>query len=199
MICGGLTAPGLIASVAGTPPHFSVTGGVAIVIGAAWWQIHESREQAKEKSPVSFLLDLRDALTPQQSRGGCERSWPARLARGSAPVERGRRAVGRRSRRPSGPTVAIGIRIRPRGELAPSAGVPCASAGPGAVLRNAGESGREAVAMLSQDARPTSLVSSGLRAPALWRRSLLGPHSNRLGVQIPGDLNPHVSDEGHAP
>jgi hypothetical protein len=37
---------------------------VAIVIGAAWWQIHESREQAKEKSPVSFLLDLRDALTP---------------------------------------------------------------------------------------------------------------------------------------
>jgi hypothetical protein len=87
--------------------------------------------------------------------------------------------------------VATGIPIRARGELAPSAGAPLRCRGAGAVLRNACESGREAVAMLSQDARPASpgqLRSTSTRAIGAvppWPSLKSTRGSNPLGLEPP--------------
>ncbi len=34
-------------------------------MGAAWWQVHAARESVRRSSPLSYLLDIRDELTPK--------------------------------------------------------------------------------------------------------------------------------------
>jgi hypothetical protein len=34
-------------------------------MGAAWWQVHAARESVRRSSPLSYLLDVRDELTPK--------------------------------------------------------------------------------------------------------------------------------------
>ncbi|MEV4387794.1 hypothetical protein AB0J68_19090 [Micromonospora sp. NPDC049580] len=34
-------------------------------VGGAWWSVSAARRSAKQTSPVGYLLDVRDRLTPQ--------------------------------------------------------------------------------------------------------------------------------------
>lgn len=49
----------------GAPPAAAAAAGVATAIGGAWWQVSSIRAQAKADSPVGYLLDVRDHLTPK--------------------------------------------------------------------------------------------------------------------------------------
>jgi hypothetical protein len=42
-------------------------------VGAAWWQVHAARDAARAKSPLSYLLDVRDELTPKTIAGRFQR------------------------------------------------------------------------------------------------------------------------------
>ncbi|QNN53561.1 DUF6236 family protein [Nocardioides mesophilus] len=52
-------------SAAGAPPLTVAASGVVTAIGSAWWQVGSIRTAAKVSSPVGFLLDVRDELTPR--------------------------------------------------------------------------------------------------------------------------------------
>lgn len=41
------------------------TAGVASAVGVAWWDVEERRSQLRSESPVGYLLDVRDRLTPK--------------------------------------------------------------------------------------------------------------------------------------
>jgi hypothetical protein len=42
-------------------------------MGAAWWQVHAARESVRRSSPLSYLLDVRDELTPKTIAGRFQR------------------------------------------------------------------------------------------------------------------------------
>ena len=66
-------APPLAASatlgVLGAPPVATTATGAMAAIGTAWWQIKNTRQQAIASSPVGYLLDVRDQLTPKTLTG----------------------------------------------------------------------------------------------------------------------------------
>jgi hypothetical protein len=46
-------------------PEVSVAGSVAAAVGTAWWNVHDERHQRRRQSPVGYLLDVRNRLTPK--------------------------------------------------------------------------------------------------------------------------------------
>jgi hypothetical protein len=68
MLAGSLTPPAAIGSAlavtgALNPVTAAVTGATA-ALGGAWWQISGARAAARAASPVGYLLDVRERLTP---------------------------------------------------------------------------------------------------------------------------------------
>jgi hypothetical protein len=55
----GLAAGGV------TSPTAAAAAGAVVAVGGAWWQVSKSRTNAKASSPVGYLLDVRDHLTPK--------------------------------------------------------------------------------------------------------------------------------------
>jgi hypothetical protein len=53
------------AALGAAPPAAATAAGVAAAIGGAWWQVSSIRAKAKTDSPVGYLLDVRDHLTPK--------------------------------------------------------------------------------------------------------------------------------------
>jgi hypothetical protein len=79
MISGSLAAPPVAgtvlehAGVAGTVVGQSV--GAALAVGAAWWQVGEARRAERESSPMSYILGVRDQLTPKTFAQKVRRIW----------------------------------------------------------------------------------------------------------------------------
>jgi hypothetical protein len=73
MLMGSFASPFVLdpaLHAAGATPHEAVATGVVAAIGAAWWSVRQNRADAREHSPVAYLLDVRDALTPHTLAGG---------------------------------------------------------------------------------------------------------------------------------
>jgi hypothetical protein len=58
-------AIGAALAAGGAPPAAATAAGAMAAIGSAWWQVGSIRTQAKASSPVGYLLDVRDHLTPK--------------------------------------------------------------------------------------------------------------------------------------
>ena len=69
LILAGTFVPPAAASEAlsalGAQPAVAATIGAAAAIGNAWWQVGNIRSAAKSNSPVGYILDVRDRLTPR--------------------------------------------------------------------------------------------------------------------------------------
>jgi hypothetical protein len=68
LLAGSVAPPaalGATLTLVGADPAATVVSGTAIAVGAAWWQVEATRRQVKQQSPVAFLLDMRDELTPK--------------------------------------------------------------------------------------------------------------------------------------
>lgn len=67
LTASALTPPALLGGehfVSASPIAASTAGAVALV-GSAWWAVSETRSAARQASPVGYLLDVRDELTPK--------------------------------------------------------------------------------------------------------------------------------------
>jgi hypothetical protein len=67
-LAGSVAAPLAVSATleaAGMTPHAVTTAGTLAAIGSAWWQVETIREHARASSPVGYLLDVRDLLTPK--------------------------------------------------------------------------------------------------------------------------------------
>lgn len=79
LVSGSLAAPPIAGSVldtaglAGTVIGQSV--GAALAVGAAWWQVGEARRVRRETSPMSYVLGVRDELTPKTFARKVRRIW----------------------------------------------------------------------------------------------------------------------------
>jgi hypothetical protein len=73
LLLAGSVAPPLAASatlsVLGAPPVATTATGAVAAVGTAWWQIENTRRQSIASSPVGYLLDVRDQLTPKTLTG----------------------------------------------------------------------------------------------------------------------------------
>jgi hypothetical protein len=58
-------APPLALGAAAITPAAATTIGALAALGTAWWQIGSIRDSTRASSPVGYLLDVRDALTPK--------------------------------------------------------------------------------------------------------------------------------------
>jgi hypothetical protein len=69
LVLAGTFVPPAAASEAlsalGARPAVAATIGTAAAIGNAWWQVGNIRNAAKSNSPVGYILDVRDRLTPR--------------------------------------------------------------------------------------------------------------------------------------
>jgi hypothetical protein len=69
LVLAGTFVPPAAASEAlsalGAPPAVAATIGAAAAVGNAWWQVGNVRNAAKSNSPVGYILDVRDRLTPR--------------------------------------------------------------------------------------------------------------------------------------
>jgi hypothetical protein len=69
LLLAGSVAPPVVAgaglTAAGAGPVIASTVGALVAIGSAWWQVESLRAGAKAASPVGYLLDVRDRLTPK--------------------------------------------------------------------------------------------------------------------------------------
>jgi hypothetical protein len=69
LLAGSLTTPPAAASAGlaavGSPPAAIAATGVVVAVGNAWWQVGRVRAATRAASPVGFLLDVRDQLTPK--------------------------------------------------------------------------------------------------------------------------------------
>jgi hypothetical protein len=65
----GAVAPPLTVSATmehvGMTPQAVTTAGALAAIGSAWWQVETIRKRTRTDSPVGYLLDVRDLLTPK--------------------------------------------------------------------------------------------------------------------------------------
>ncbi len=52
-------------SAVGATPAMATATGTVTAIGNAWWQIANVRRAARSNSPVAYILDVRDRLTPR--------------------------------------------------------------------------------------------------------------------------------------
>jgi Family of unknown function (DUF6236) len=67
LLTGSVAPPlavGTILDAAHTTPFAFTTAGALAAIGSAWWQVETIRSRARASSPVGYLLDVRDLLTP---------------------------------------------------------------------------------------------------------------------------------------
>jgi hypothetical protein len=65
---GSVAAPLAVSATleaAGMTSHAVTTAGALVAIGSAWWQVETIREHARASSPVGYLLEVRDLLTPK--------------------------------------------------------------------------------------------------------------------------------------
>lgn len=73
MLMAGSLAPPLAAGAAlsflGAPSVATTATGAIAAIGTAWWKVKDTRQRAKADSPVGYLLDVRDQLTPRTLAG----------------------------------------------------------------------------------------------------------------------------------
>jgi Family of unknown function (DUF6236) len=69
LVLAGTFVPPAAASEAlsalGARPAIAAATGTAAAIGNAWWQVGNIRKDAKSSSPVGYILDVRDRLTPR--------------------------------------------------------------------------------------------------------------------------------------
>jgi hypothetical protein len=68
LLAGSVAPPlavGAVLDAAHAPPLASATAGTLAAIGSAWWQIETVRRHTRTSSPVGYLLDVRDLLTPK--------------------------------------------------------------------------------------------------------------------------------------
>lgn len=68
LLAGSVAPPfavGATLEAAGMTPQAVTTAGALAAIGSAWWQVETIRRHAKANSPVGYLLDVRDLLTPK--------------------------------------------------------------------------------------------------------------------------------------
>jgi hypothetical protein len=68
LLAGTVTAPaavGVALDTVGASPVAATTAGAVVAVGSAWWQVGTIRADAKAGSPVGYLLDVRDHLTPK--------------------------------------------------------------------------------------------------------------------------------------
>lgn len=54
-------------------PQEGIAAGVVASIGSAWWSARQERAQIRADSPVAYLLDVRDALSPHTLVGSIRR------------------------------------------------------------------------------------------------------------------------------
>jgi hypothetical protein len=67
ILTGSIAPPlavGAALDAAGATPLATAAGTLA-AIGSAWWQVETIRARARADSPVGYLLDVRDRLTPK--------------------------------------------------------------------------------------------------------------------------------------
>lgn len=64
LLTGSVAAPVVASPLLGAPLAASAAG-VASAIGGAWWRVRTLREDARADSPVGYILDVRDRLTPK--------------------------------------------------------------------------------------------------------------------------------------
>lgn len=65
LLAGSFTPPATVAALTDNVPVAAATVGVVASVGGAWWSVSAARRSAKQASPVGYLLDVRDRLTPQ--------------------------------------------------------------------------------------------------------------------------------------
>jgi Family of unknown function (DUF6236) len=69
LLLAGSVAPPLAVSATleaiGMTPQAVTTAGALAAIGSAWWQVETIRRHTRASSPVGYLLDVRDLLTPK--------------------------------------------------------------------------------------------------------------------------------------
>ena len=68
LLAGSLAPPAAVGAglaAAGTPPAIATAAGALVAAGSAWWQVESIRTRSKAESPVGYLLDVRDQLTPK--------------------------------------------------------------------------------------------------------------------------------------
>jgi hypothetical protein len=65
IMAGSFTAPAAVGPALVGHPAAAMAVGTVAAVGSAWWQIEDQRAAAREASPVGYLLDVRDRLTPK--------------------------------------------------------------------------------------------------------------------------------------
>ncbi|MEU4383203.1 DUF6236 family protein [Micromonospora echinofusca] len=65
LVAGSFVPPAAVSAVGAIPPAAATAVGAVAAVGSAWWQVNCVREAAKAGSPVGYLLDVRDRLTPK--------------------------------------------------------------------------------------------------------------------------------------
>lgn len=64
VLTGSFTPPAVVGAAEISPAAATAVGAV-VAVGSAWWQVRKIREDARAASPVGYLLDVRDHLTPK--------------------------------------------------------------------------------------------------------------------------------------
>ena len=65
LVAGSFVPPAAVSAVGVMPPAAATAVGALAAVGSAWWQVNRVRESSKAGSPVGYLLDVRDRLTPR--------------------------------------------------------------------------------------------------------------------------------------
>jgi hypothetical protein len=68
LLAGEIVPPaglGVVLDAAGSPAVAAAATAAAVAVGSAWWQVKNIRAAAKANSPVGYLLDARDQLSPR--------------------------------------------------------------------------------------------------------------------------------------
>jgi hypothetical protein len=86
LLLAGTIAPPAAAGVAlnaiGAAPAAVTAVGVMAAVGSAWWQVGNIRADVKASSPVGYLLDIRDHLTPKSLAAGARKVLRGTYGRG---------------------------------------------------------------------------------------------------------------------
>jgi hypothetical protein len=67
LMMGSLVPPAAVGAAveAFDSPVIAASSGIVIAVGNAWWQVRQHRGGVRRSSPVGYLLDVRDHLTPK--------------------------------------------------------------------------------------------------------------------------------------
>jgi len=64
LLLAGFATPTVIDALS-LDSQIARTTAVVVGVGGAWWKVRDVRTQVKIESPVGYLLDVRDRLTPK--------------------------------------------------------------------------------------------------------------------------------------